>query len=377
MEKHMGWKDKDDGPRPGEENWVNGVGPALARVLARRGEPIESGNPVMNRALSRLGAGIEAREAAEAAKKAEEAAAKPAEPKRGVVVHFPLFPAACRPVPNDVARSALFSCVQGKDRAMVKDALIAAVDGIQIRFTGERFNQDDHDVLMQLVHMAAHQPLGEWVTVPAHALLKALGRKTGGKDHQQLRADLTRLRAGTVRLKNTRTKIEYIGGFVDEVVQDKERHYWKFKLNHTLQPLYSSTNYTLVDWKQRKNLHGKDLARWLQVNIATHAAPFPMKVATLRELSGSKTAELFKFRQGLRKALQDLTDNGDITAWTIDPETDLVTIDRGNGITDSQQRHLNKNRDTKHEDRGLKAGRHGMRGMEGGSAPTSNPVPRG
>jgi TrfA protein len=350
MEKHMGWKDKDDGPRPGEENWVNGVGPALARVLARRGEPIESGDPVMNRALSRLGAGIEAkeaREAAEAAKKAEEAAAKPAEPKRGVVVQFPLFPAACRPVPNDVARSALFSCVQGKDREMVKDALIAAVDGIQIRFTGERFNQDDHDVLMQLVHMAAHQPLGEWVTVPAHALLKALGRKTGKSQHEQLRADIIRLVGGTVSLKNTRTKLEYIGHLVDEAAQDEESRYWKFKLNPTLQPLYSGTNYTLIDWGQRKKLHGKDLARWLQVYLATHAAPFPMKVATLRELSGSKMAELKNFRQSLRKALQDLTSNGDIAAWAIDPETDLVTIDRGNSITDSQQRHLNKNRDMK------------------------------
>ena len=54
---------------------------------------------------------------------------------------------------NDMARSALFSCIQGKDRRFIKDALLAAVEGKEIRFTGEQLNQDDHDLLMQMVFM--------------------------------------------------------------------------------------------------------------------------------------------------------------------------------------------------------------------------------
>lgn len=327
----MDWKNKDDdAPKPGEEDWVGGLSsPAYRRYLLRMTERIEAHEAEMA--------------------EAKDEAARLVGQQRNVVVQFPPFPAARRPVLNDAARSALFSCVQGKDRAMLDDELIATVEGIQIRFTGKQFNQDDHDVLMQLVHIAAHQPLGEWVTVSAHALLKALGRKTGKSQHEQLRADLTRLMGGTVSLKNTRTKIEYIGHLLEKAVQDEESHYWTFQLNPDLRALYSGTNYTLVDWERRKKLHGKDLARWLQAYIATHAALFPIKVATLRELSGSRTKEIFSFRQTLRKALQDLTGNGDIAAWAIDPETDLVTIDRGNGITDSQQRHLNKNKDTKTE----------------------------
>ncbi len=88
----------------------------------------------LTRALARLGNSI--------------ADAKEAKPcKTGELIQFPLFPEDTRPVSNDVARSALFSCVQGKDREVVKDALIATVDGVHIRFTGERFNQDDHGVL--------------------------------------------------------------------------------------------------------------------------------------------------------------------------------------------------------------------------------------
>ena len=50
------------------------------------------------------------------------------------IIQFPLFPEATRPVSNDMARSALFSCIQGKDRRFIKDALMATVDGVEIRF---------------------------------------------------------------------------------------------------------------------------------------------------------------------------------------------------------------------------------------------------
>jgi hypothetical protein len=262
--------------------------------------------------------------------------------KSAQVIQFPLFPEEKRPVSNDIARSALFSCVQGKDRQMVKDNFLAAMDGVEIRFTGEQFNQDDHDLLMQLVFMAKHRLLGEYVTVPAHAVLKALGRKTDGREHERLRADIMRLVAGTVGLRNTTRKIEYIGHLIEAAIQDETSRFWKYKFNPDLRVLYTPNSYTLIEWEQRKNLKGKDLARWLQLYLSTHAVPFPVKVATLRELSGSRTGELYKFRQLLRGALADLKDNGSIKDWCIDEETDLVTVDRGKAISDSQRRHLTR-----------------------------------
>src|SRR5262245_63662369 len=109
------------------------------------------------------------------------------------IIQFPLFPETSRPVSNDMSRSALFSCIQGKDRRFIKDALLATVNGVEIRFTGEQLNQDDHDLLMQLVFMAHKRPIGAWITVPAYAILKALGRKVSGKQYRELRADISRL----------------------------------------------------------------------------------------------------------------------------------------------------------------------------------------
>src|SRR4030095_3441783 len=61
------------------------------------------------------------------------------EKRTAQIIQFPLFPEEKRPVSNDVARSALFSCVQGKDRQMFENALLATVEGIEIRFTGRQF----------------------------------------------------------------------------------------------------------------------------------------------------------------------------------------------------------------------------------------------
>ena len=66
----------------------------------------------------------------------------PSPPATTKVIQFPLFPHETRPVSNDMARSALFSCVQGVDRRMLKNAVLATVSGVEITFTGEQFNPD-------------------------------------------------------------------------------------------------------------------------------------------------------------------------------------------------------------------------------------------
>jgi TrfA protein len=290
--------------------------------------PAHVRDPELRATLERMGRIIAAQDAAAPPVQA------PVPPPR-----LPVFPDAARPVVNDVARSALFACVQGKDRQRLDDALLATVEGVEIRFTGQQLNQDDHDLLMQVVHMAAHVPLGAYALLSGHTLLQELHRGTGGQQYRQLRDDLKRLVAGTVSLRHPARGVEYMGHLIDDAVHDEESHHWLIRLNPTLRPLYGPSMYTLVDWAQRIQLRGKDLARWLQLYLSTHAAPFPVNVATLKDLSGSRTTALRTFRQRLRQALADLQVNGDLVAWEID-DADLVHVDRGAAITTSQRRHL-------------------------------------
>jgi hypothetical protein len=272
---------------------------------------------------------------------AEDRAALPAKvgtpAKPGKILPFPVFPTEARPVVNEIARSGLFAAIQGKDRQLVKDALVVASGDSQMFFTGEQFNQDDLDVLMQLAAYASGRPAGEYIPVTGHSLLKALGRDTGGTQHKQLDSEIKRLTAGLVEIKNAR--YTYLGHLIDDAVKDEKTKAWVYRLNEKLRQLYEGHNYTLIDWEQRKKLKGKDLARWLQAFYATHAEPYPMKVETLWRLSGSKNASLRGFRRDLKKALTVVQDEGHIKAWRID-ERDLVQVDRGNAISASQQRRL-------------------------------------
>ena len=290
-------------------------------------------DPDLRASLERLGAVI----------KDTPQRSEPEPPSSAKIIQFPLFPEATRPVSNDIARSALFSCIQGKDRRFIKDALLATVDGVEIRFTGEQLNQDDHDLLMQLIFMAREKPVGAWVTMPAHTILKALGRQVGGKQHRDLRTDIFRLAAGTVSIRIARDKIEVTGHhLLAKAAQHADSRYWVYRLDPDLAFLYGGESYTLIDWDKRLNLKGKDLARWLQLYLATHARPFPVKVTTLRELSGSRTKALRSFRGQLRLALDALISNHDIEQWWIAQQTDLVTVERGEAVTASQRRHIGR-----------------------------------
>ena len=220
-------------------------------------------DPDLRASLERLGAVI----------KDTPQRSEPEPPSSAKIIQFPLFPEATRPVSNDMARSALFSCIQGKDRRFIKDALLATVDGVEIRFTGEQLNQDDHDLLMQLIFMAREKPVGAWVTMPAHTILKALGRQVGGKQHRDLRADIFRLAAGTVSIRIARDRIEVTGHhLLAKAAQHEDSRYWVYRLDPDLAFLYGGESYTLIDWDKRLNLKGKDLARWLQLYLATHAS---------------------------------------------------------------------------------------------------------
>ena len=65
--------------------------------------------------------------------------------------------------------------------------------------------------------------------------------------------------------------------------------------------------------------------------MATHAKPYPVKVDTLRQLSGSRAKALRNFRAQLRLALDDLVANEDIVDWRIEMPDDLVFVEPREG----------------------------------------------
>jgi hypothetical protein len=251
------------------------------------------------------------------------------------VIQLPLWPEAKRGAPNAVLRGALFSAIQGKNRAgLLRKELIATQDGVTIRYTGWQLDQADLDVWEQALHLARTQALGTKCYFTAHSFLKALGRQTGKSGHDWLEEALARLGATWVEISDGRRT--YFGSLIDRGVRDEDTGKYVVEINPDLAKFYGRTQWTQIDWQQRQALRRKPLALWLHGFYATHAKPYPLTVAYLHKLSGSQTKQVWKFKQNLTQALRDLQDAGAIEAFEI--RDDLVHV--RTVPSPSQQKHL-------------------------------------
>jgi len=243
------------------------------------------------------------------------------------------WPEPVRGVPNSILRGALFLAIQGKNRRHVDHQLPASQGGIQIRFTGMQFAQSDLDVWEQALHLARWHPLGTQCDFSAHAFLKAIGRNNGKTQHEWLKKTFTRL-TGTV-VEITHDNRTYFGSLIEGGVRDELTGRYVINLNPKLSKLYQA-GWTAIDWEQRQQLQRKPLALWLHGFLASHAQPYPLRVESLMAWSGSRTKEVWTFKQNLKAALNELKGVGAINDYEF--STNLVTIERTPSGT--QKRYL-------------------------------------
>ncbi|POZ49694.1 plasmid replication initiator TrfA [Methylovulum psychrotolerans] len=255
--------------------------------------------------------------------------------KTADIIQLPLWPEVTRGTPNSFLRGALFAAIQGKEREYFKGKMLATREGIKIRYTGMQLDQSDLDVWEQAAELARAHPLGNVCHFTIHGFLKALGRNTGNKDHEWLKDVLRRLTASCVEV--THDRYTY-GGSLLEFVHDEEKKTYILSLNPKILSMYKA-GWTAIDWDIRQKLRRKPLALWLHGYLSSDAENYDTKIETIHRLSGSKTKELWKFKQNLKNALTDIeaATDGQIKA-TI--EGDIVSFERF--CTSTQARHIAK-----------------------------------
>jgi hypothetical protein len=251
-------------------------------------------DPKLAAAVARLGATIAANP-----KKHQ-----PEPPPPAKVYQLPLWPEPVRGAPNSFLRSALFAAIQGKTRRWMKKELLATMRGVAVSFTGQQLDQSDLDVWEQAVQLSRHHPLGHICHFRANAFLTALGRRNGKTDYEWLHSAITRLIACAVEIRSG-SRV-FTGSVLSSCVRDEASGIYKLTLDPQTVNLYRSTDWTAIQWQERQALIGKPLALWLHGFYSSHAEPYPMKVETLKKLSGSGTKRLAKFKENLKAALTDL-----------------------------------------------------------------------
>ena len=264
----------------------------------------------------------------------------PGKPLPKNVVQLPLWPEPVRAVPNGFLRSALFGAIAKGKRRYIDGEQLAALDGIEIRYTGQRLDQGDLDVWESVLHAVRLQELGSQCRLTSYALLKLMGKTDTGKNRVTLNKRITRLVATALTVKQGR--YSYIGSLIAGAAKDEETQEWVIELDAQLRPLFAADQFTQIEWAVRHELDGQQLAQWLHGFYATHAKPFPMKVETLLNLSGGENADPYSGKQKLRKALDAVAEasaaHGE--GFGYDIRGDLVHVEKR--ASGPQRRHLAK-----------------------------------
>jgi hypothetical protein len=244
-----------------------------------------------------------------------------------------------RAAPNEILRSGIFGVVRRGRRSYVKEMEMPAPEGFRIAYTGERLDQSDLDIWLQLLHMARTKTVGDEIRFPIRWFLKQLQRNVGKSDYEWLNGRMTGLVASATRIEDKSGRVIITGGLIRAFGYDPETSEAVVYLNEHLRKLFD--NYTLIRWEDRLALGSDQLAKWLHAYFSTHAEAYPLKVATILKICGSEVKLLRHFRAELRSALDTLKGHGLILDWQIGAD-DLVHVRRK--PTSSQARYLSKAR---------------------------------
>lgn len=236
-------------------------------------------------------------------------------------------------VPNACLQSALFGMVVKGQRRYLNGQLIVSFTGITIYYTGEQLDQGDLDVFIHAVHLTAQQkertnPEG-LVHFSVRGFLKAIDRKPGKTGQQWLLRSIRRLSASNVEIqihnKTLRSMFSIYGGsLIHDYFYDPVQKTYYLRVNPSLGALFDR-GWTQLCLQQRLRLKG-DLTRWLHGIYSSTKKTYPIKVSTLRVLSGSACCRLSDFRRRLKSSLNKMIEIGAITSWEID-QNDKVKVE--------------------------------------------------
>ena len=282
-------------------------------------------DPALRKRMEGLGQAIAERE------KKEPEKAKPS----AEVIQLGFWDESKRAAPNVVFRSALFPALNNKQkRGFLKEEKIYSVRGIEVFFTGERFDQSDLDVYLELLNFARPFPLGTPVRFSAYSLLKALGRNTGNKDHQWLHSVLIRLTACAVDM--TDHKKRYFGNLIEGGFKDEISRHYEITINPKFAVLFGFGMWATIDRTQRYALRRNATAKAFHAYYSTHAAPSGHSLETLAEIAGQRNSNRRQLKAQIIKAHYILKEAGFLKDYKVEDDIIRVSVSH----TPSQNRHI-------------------------------------
>lgn len=231
-----------------------------------------------------------------------------------------IWPGDVRAIPNDYARSALFTVRNKREpRASFQGALIYHIESaVRITYTGIELRADDDELVwQQLLDYAKQQPLGKYVSFNLHQLCTSLGWSVNQRNYDRIRSCISRLKATELNVQNDRTgngtAVSMIEKYDFEGAGEKGTKY-RVVMDPRLKKLFERQTSTWIEWEKYRNL--KPVERRLFDYIASHRQPFALSLEKLHLMCASDCGSDKKWKEIVRAACAGLVEAGLVKrAW--------------------------------------------------------------
>lgn len=247
---------------------------------------------------------------------------KLARPKQQTI---PYWPDEKRPAIHAYVRSSLFSAAKGERRYMRNEpVLLQSLPYFDLTFTGEELRQHEHQVLLQILHIARGQNLEQWIILPKRRqFVQAIGWHPNGDYYQRLDKAIERMQICRISITIRRedgVSERYHGPIILEIAErGEEEGGLAIKLNPAFANLLAPGQYSTVLVEKISGLN--DLGQWLLWFMSSHRPSFRSNftVQQLHDLSGLDYKELRYFRRDLSKTLERMEGAGILKSHLIHP----------------------------------------------------------
>lgn len=224
------------------------------------------------------------------------------------------WPDSMRAIPNDYARSALFTVKnkrQARESYQRKEIYHINKD-VRITYTGLELRADDDELVwQQVLEYAKRKPMGEPVTFTFYELCNDLGWSYNGRYIEKAEDCLTRLQATAMQFISDRIgqleSVSLIGRF-RVLDRGKRTSRCEVTIDKEMLQLFAGDHYSKFVWEKYRKL--SPTARRLFDYFGSHRDPYPMTLEKFRLMCGSETATPRKWKQQVNKACEELNSSG-------------------------------------------------------------------
>lgn len=217
-----------------------------------------------------------------------------------------------RHIPNDCARSSLFTARNQREprRTLIHERLFHYNEHVSLFYTGIELRADDDELVwLQILNYGGKLEFGQPFEFSVKDLVRDVNWSKNGRNYARARECISRLKANELLALNSKSygtsgAISLIQNYT--AVNDSEGKPTQYRvwIDRSLILLFAGNTFTSHTWEIYRDL--SPVARRLADYIESHKHPYPLSLASFRQMCGSSDASTTSWRQTVKRACAEV-----------------------------------------------------------------------